>query len=317
MTRFSYIDQIKGIAIFLVVIGHVMIFSFGIHFSVVQSMLVLFHMPVFFYASGFLAYKEGIADIKTLISRLAHKGKRIIIPWISVSIGMFVFSDRPFFSIFTSFYWFFYVLMVLTILHIIVEYLITKNIKFKIFGLGIWGLIPVSLFALKYLWHSGDMLFPFNQIIMYFFPFLLGWFSRKYSWLNVFVLHNSVLYILSIIIFLFCWLYADNLNVIFRIIGGLCAIVVLQSFFYNYSSKGHVNKMFDALCVLGKSSLAIYMLNNFFIPDLKAIILPFVIVPNGFIWELLLASVVAIPVIYTCLFVEKIFRRNKYLSHII
>lgn len=64
--------------------------------------------------------------------------------------------------------------MVLTIFHIIVEYLITKNIKFKIFGLVIWGLIPVSLFALKCLWHSGDMLFPFNQIIMYFFLFYWG-----------------------------------------------------------------------------------------------------------------------------------------------
>ena len=316
MTRFSYIDQIKGVAIFLVVIGHVMIFSFGIHFSVVQSMLVLFHMPVFFYASGFLAYKEGIADIKTLINRLMHKGKRIIIPWISVSVGMFVFSGRPFFSILTSFYWFFYVLMVLTILHIIVEYLITKNIKFKILGFAIWGLIPVSLFALKYLCHCGDSLFPFNQIIMYFFPYLLGWLSRKYSWLNGFILHNSALYILSIIIFLFCWLYADNLNIIFRIIGGLCAIVVLQSFFYYYSSQEHVNRMFDTLCVLGKSSLAIYMLNNFFIPDLKATALPFVIVPNGFIWELFIASVIAIPVIYACLFVEKIFRRNKYLIHI-
>lgn len=55
MTRFSYIDQIKGVAIFLVVIGHVMIFSFGIHFSVVQSMLVLFHMPVFFLCIWFFS----------------------------------------------------------------------------------------------------------------------------------------------------------------------------------------------------------------------------------------------------------------------
>lgn len=149
MTRFSYIDQIKSVVIFLVVIGHVMIFLFSIHFSVVQSMLVLFHMLVFFYAFVFLAYKEGIADIKTLINRLAHKGKRIIIPWISVSVGMFVFSDRPFFSIFTSFYWFFYVLMVLTILHIIVEYLITKNIKFKIFGLVIIPVIYTCLFVEK------------------------------------------------------------------------------------------------------------------------------------------------------------------------
>ena len=51
--RIEYFDQTKGVAILLVVIGHVMQFSFGIPKSNVVDMLSIFHMPIFFFVSGY------------------------------------------------------------------------------------------------------------------------------------------------------------------------------------------------------------------------------------------------------------------------
>lgn len=45
--RIEYFDQMKGVAILLVVIGYVMQFSFGIPKSNVVDMLSIFHIQIF------------------------------------------------------------------------------------------------------------------------------------------------------------------------------------------------------------------------------------------------------------------------------
>ena len=62
--RIDYFDQMKGVAILLVVIGHVMQFSFGIPKSNVVDMLGIFHMPIFFFVSGYFTYKERVFHFK-------------------------------------------------------------------------------------------------------------------------------------------------------------------------------------------------------------------------------------------------------------
>ena len=53
---FYHLDMMKGIAIVLVVIGHVMLFTFDINPSE-PSKFIYFNMPLFFYISGFLAFR--------------------------------------------------------------------------------------------------------------------------------------------------------------------------------------------------------------------------------------------------------------------
>lgn len=48
-----YFDVMKGIGMVLVVLGHVMLFTFGIEPPQAGKFLY-FHMPLFFYISGFL-----------------------------------------------------------------------------------------------------------------------------------------------------------------------------------------------------------------------------------------------------------------------
>ena len=59
--RINYIDNIKGLLIFLVVLGH-FIYDFAIYnvaCSNIAKFIYLFHMPVFVFVSGFL-WKDKI-----------------------------------------------------------------------------------------------------------------------------------------------------------------------------------------------------------------------------------------------------------------
>lgn len=318
MERLLYLDLLKGIAIFFVVIGHVMIFSFGIHHSCVQSMLVLFHMPIFFYVSGFLAYRElSGQEVKKYILR---KLKRLLFPWISVSLAMHLFSGMDIYTTFIKYYWFFYVLIILSLIFICFEYLVVRHVKNIYLCFIAYVAIPTILLLIKVLFKCDNTYFPFSQTIMYFFPFMLGWSSRKYSHLNEFLLNNSIIYICSLLIFLYSWYYSDDINILVRVAGGIGAIIVLQAFLYkNVNTMCDIKKWNLGRCIsmCGKGSCAIYMLNTFFIPDLKTIMGGYMILPNGFLYELFVTTIIAIPVIIACLFVESLFKNNKYLSQII
>ena len=63
MTRVAYIDQMRGIAIFLMVMGHVLLFTFGINRGIWINVSFV-NMPIFFYVSGYLLYKDTSVPLK-------------------------------------------------------------------------------------------------------------------------------------------------------------------------------------------------------------------------------------------------------------
>lgn len=65
--RDRYLDALKGVGIFLMIIGHVM--------SPIRNMIFSFHMPLFFFISGYL-YKDR--DTKNILVRNA---KKVLLPY--------------------------------------------------------------------------------------------------------------------------------------------------------------------------------------------------------------------------------------------
>ena len=105
--RQRYLDVAKGIGIILVVIGHcipdastpegISNKSFAVLFSVIYS----FHMPLFFFISGYLS--KILYTTADRISSLKKKFERLMIPYFFVGICylplklMFSkFANRPF-----------------------------------------------------------------------------------------------------------------------------------------------------------------------------------------------------------------------------
>ena len=67
--RLQYVDFLKGFAILCVVVGHIA--AFNPKCDLLIDFVYSFHMPLFFFISGFLFHKKNIVNIqKSIISKV-------------------------------------------------------------------------------------------------------------------------------------------------------------------------------------------------------------------------------------------------------
>lgn len=68
--RIQYIDRLKGMAILLVVIGHLMAFCTGGERNPIYEVICSFHMPLFMFLSGLvMSHTPPIAFEPTIYGR--------------------------------------------------------------------------------------------------------------------------------------------------------------------------------------------------------------------------------------------------------
>ena len=156
-SRIEYIDAVKGIAIVLVVIGHMLrgFSSSGIYlnekiFKYIDYTIYSFHMPLFFIVSGMLyTYKNKIYDKKDYINFIKLKSKNILVPyfifsWIQILIKIImsgsVNKEVKISSLYTIVYkpveqfWFLYTLFIIFMIVGLLDYKI-KNEKLNLYYL--------------------------------------------------------------------------------------------------------------------------------------------------------------------------------------
>lgn len=75
--RLAYLDVYKGIGIVLMIMGHI---SFG---SIFSKFIHAFHMPLFFFASGYLYHLNANMEAGGVLKKRA---KRLIIPYFAVGL---------------------------------------------------------------------------------------------------------------------------------------------------------------------------------------------------------------------------------------
>lgn len=99
-----YIDAIKGFAIFLVVMGHVLAWQFDNFTDIVQQkespqtmflwrMIYSFHMPLFFFISGYLFSKSKFAEIDGP-KYIWKKATTLIVPFITMGTLFYLVRDK-------------------------------------------------------------------------------------------------------------------------------------------------------------------------------------------------------------------------------
>lgn len=140
--RISYFDEMKGVAIILVVVGHIMQFAFGYNQSDVVRMLGIFHMPIFFYISGYFLYKEE-PDVRGMLYKLYKRALNLLIPYLVFGMLWCTFTGTSYIALLTSgggSYWFLWVLFLLSTFFIIYGYSL-RNIKKEWLYVFLW-LVP-------------------------------------------------------------------------------------------------------------------------------------------------------------------------------
>ena len=83
--RLYHFDIIKGVAIFLVIMGHVLTMCVrSIDRATVFKIIGQIHMPLFFFISGWFAYREDARGLPVL-PKLRSRALQLLVPMVVVS----------------------------------------------------------------------------------------------------------------------------------------------------------------------------------------------------------------------------------------
>ena len=177
--RLHYIDNLKGVLILLVVLGHcIQCTDLDFDHNAVFRYIYSFHMPLFMCVSGFVSYKP---DIKW--QTVQKRFRQLIIPFLAwVAVSCCVHLDPTLFLAKVvhpdSGLWFLWTLFFIVLLMWLCNWIVTC-LKVKIeYVVCVFSLLMMGIMvALKF------KLFGF-QFIAWYFPFYaIGFFGRKYQYL--------------------------------------------------------------------------------------------------------------------------------------
>lgn len=153
--RVDYIDRMKGLAIFLVVLGHMYGFALKQPGDVVCRIIGSFHMPLFMFLSGLVACSGATSPYWNL-SKLGRKIRALLLPLFIFGLGFTMTWAKDFGTVFVSFlespnksgYWY---LMTLAVFYVSLSFY-RLNVKRKWYvdvalAIAIWGgyVCPVEI----------------------------------------------------------------------------------------------------------------------------------------------------------------------------
>ena len=175
--RLAYIDNLKGLLIMLVVLGHcIQMICADFSNNIVFRYIYAFHMPLFMALSGYVCCRP---DPEWALLR--RRTFQLLVPFLSWALLEAALRGRLSDFPLTLLYpdrglWFLYVLFVVTVLHVAC---------FKLFRLmrlaPEWGvaLLVGVLMGVKVVCRFDYLAFP--HVAWYFFFYHVGFFMRKYE----------------------------------------------------------------------------------------------------------------------------------------
>ncbi len=139
LNRNRTLDDIKGIAILMVVLGHTIACSFqNSEYSKLMNVIWTLQMPLFFIVSGYTTkYLKAIDSSKSLLALLKKRSFAYLIPWFVWTYGIkgVICSEKQFFNIkylawnMDSGYWFLTSLWMIVVAFLLASYFAQKLSK--------------------------------------------------------------------------------------------------------------------------------------------------------------------------------------------
>ena len=326
--RIAYIDALRGLTMTLVVYQHINLFTGGegSYDSMWGEALTAFRMPLFFFISGFIAYKTLEWTPKLYAQLLLKKAQVQLIPTIVFSLILTtVLSNTT--QLFTNCYWFTLVLFEFFLLFYTISLISKQRVLLKntlLIILTISGLACITLnigpdWSFYEPLHLGDV-FKFSQF------FVLGIFARQYYPTLQKLVSNPYTNAAAIVIFAISLILLRNEyileNQILRsfirgTIVRYSGLFMVFSLFYRHQDYFTANgKLSRTMQYIGRHTLDIYMLHYFFIGDLLS---------NGTIagrihnldnlpLEFFAIGALALMNIALCLLLSQCIRNSKFLA---
>ena len=309
MTRIYELDYIRGIAMLMVVMGHVLLFSLKIEHTALIGIIGICEMPLFFVVSGYLTHKEREENFKRMLSRLLIRSRTLLVPLVVWSIVRNICDGTVSYflsDIYRGGYWFFLALWWCDVLNMFSAYL---SKKFRLGMLGdalLYGFVyaVILLGRIKNIDLGGVL--PV-QSVQYYFPFfVMGLLMRKYQFLNGMVL-NKYSYAVGMLLLIIGWYFSFIESFVIWFVAALGAVVVVWMACREINSDLKVARI---LSIVGMNTLPIYAIHYLFIGVLPNTLHEMVYISNGFFFQLVISFVYAVFAIILCLLVDRILSLN-------
>ena len=321
----------------MVVTNHIYGFGFDTNtkYSMFMSLCLLFRMPLFFFISGFLAYKASFSWNLGDTGRLIAKKLRVqIIPTVVFMTAYIALTAKHFWpkmeEAWTSptkgGYWF-----TMVLLEMFLVYYAVCGIFRNRRGAAIAGLWLLSLFAYATLympswfsWYKEDFwkITSITELARNFHFFLLGNLVHRY-WGQVQRLFDSKWFFPLLIAIAFLgagdYLKWHNLRLQWanlpRTMSMYALVLIIVAFFRNYSSWfTKETRIGNALQYIGVRTLDIYLIHYFFIPKLPDVGVWFKAHPQNFVLEGTTAIALALLVTAFSILTSHVLRVSPFLK---
>lgn len=270
--RLDYIDHLKGFAIFLVVVGHVIQYNTSdFRQSPVFSAIYSFHMPLFFFLSGYIAAKSKVIDdLSGFLNATKSKAVALLMPlfaWGIISVFVSSVGDVTFDDVINSItrqitspsLWFLHTLFLIFLLKYAIDLAISIG-GYSGGFLGVAALVCLCVAvgtALSIIFKYGWLL----SFVMHFSFFMLGLFVSRHETLQR-MYRNKTLYMVSFFVFaglMSSYDFSDQASAAQKAIK-LGSSIFATVFFYGLFRRTHIpTAVKGILFKMGTASLAIYV----------------------------------------------------------
>jgi len=328
--RIGYMDALRGLAIFLMVMGHVLAwlyidskqaFATNLYSGLLWEFIYSFHMPLFMFVSGyFLVIKFNDNLLKESAKFVYKKSIALLLPFITMGFLLWAVRDNG------VEYWFLRTLFELFIvclpLYLLSSFIANKlrNIRKDYYLL----LIDLIIFALgfviiivigKLLNSTLEAIFDTTKIVRLYPFFISGLLLRRHKLLQKIVSQN-IIYSLSLITFVasFFIRFFDYYHIPVFIIN-FSAIFALRYFFEN--SLNNESRGFKLFSLFGKHSIGIYLIHFFFsfrLTELGDYLLKVDFYGTSLLIQIVYSIVVSFIIVGLCLGISKILSTGKILN---
>ena len=334
----------------LVVFAHVESFGFfGFGYeSVIGKLFQSFRMPLFFFISGFIAYKKDRVWNGSTVGNLLKK-KMLVQTVPALFFGLiytYLFLRRDF-STFAADpsklgYWFTFVLLEMFLIYYSlngISHQLAKKTRLSepILSTLLLLLTALCLFLLKLPFKVIPLLdavgnyTSLHYTLNYFMYFVFGVLSRQYFHKFERAIDNT--YIIGCVVLLFSTIFCLYLQMsqrnifasimskvyetVIESISGFLGIIIVYTFFRKYGQFfTNSTRLGSVLQYIGRRTLDIYVLHYFFLPHLPKVG-DFLISSNNMILELSVGLGLSLLIVGVCLCISSIIRISPVLSKIL
>ena len=329
--RINYIDGLRGFTMILVVLSHVFLSMSPNNWDghPLASILMSFRMPLFFFVSGYFAYKSFDRWTGKVVGDIVVRKIRAQVLCTTIFFMLYqMVKQLPVLDMVNGFgvFWFTIALFQMFLLYIGLN-LLSRLINRNIVDISLIALSIVSLFFGLYIFKDGiGVMLSWHQIIIYFQFFATGILVRRH-WDKVErLLDNDTFRTIVILLFVggCFYFYSGNYHmpktldeyltqgVLHRYTGMLTVLIFFHSRREFFSADAPVARF---LRFTGKRTLDIYMMHMFFMPQLwqtgwfVKLWPAYMAVP-----KLAVALLIALAIVALCLLCSNILRLSHFLE---